>query len=280
MPERIVQMLKTRVASAIVIVLVTLVALLSGGPILLGILALISVIGYFELCRALKVHEEGKKYNALEVPVYGMILIYFGTLFVIGDVKVLLPCIVATLILLLLVYVFLFPKFHADQVMKSLFGYIYAPIMLSFIYLIRILPNGHYIVWMVFICSWVCDTCAYAVGMLFGKHKMAPVLSPKKSVEGGIGGIVGSAFVGAAFGMLMEMKVVDDPNVIWVMAVVGAVGAVISQVGDLSASAIKRNYEIKDYGTLIPGHGGILDRFDSVIITAPIVYFLASCLLG
>ena len=114
----------------------------------------------------------------------------------------------------------------------------------------------------------------------FDRTLQAPVLSPKKSVEGGIGGIVGSAFVGAAFRMLMEMRVVDDPNVIWVMAVVGAVGAVISQVCDLSASAIKRNYDIKDYGTLIPGHGGILDRFDSVIITAPIVYFLASCLLG
>lgn len=272
-------MLKTRVASAIVIVIVTVAALLCGGPVLLGILAAISMIGYYELCRVCKVHVADQKYNGLEVVMYISTVAYYIVLFIIGNDSVVLPFIVLAFIMQFFVYVFSFPKFQADQVMKNMFCFLYAPILLSFIYLIRILPNGHYIVWMIFICSWVCDTCAYAVGMLIGKHKMAPVLSPKKSIEGGVGGVVGSAIVGALFGWIMQMRVTSDANSIWMMALVGAIGAMISQVGDLSASAIKRNYEIKDYGTLIPGHGGIMDRFDSVIITAPIVYFLASWLL-
>ena len=127
---------------------------------------------------------------------------------------------------------------------------------------------------MVFICSWVCDTCAYCVGVLIGKHKMAPKLSPKKSVEGSIGGITGSAVIGAVFAYFLQNSIHSQMNLMVIFAVIGAAGAVISQVGDLAASAIKRNHDIKDYGKLIPGHGGILDRFDSVIFTAPVIYFL------
>ena len=145
---------------------------------------------------------------------------------------------------------------------------IYVAVMLSFIYLTRNLPDGHFAVWLIFICSWGCDTCAYCVGMLIGRHKMAPVLSPKKSVEGAVGGVAGAALLGAVFGALTAGKV-------WEYALICAAGALISMVGDLAASAIKRNRDIKDYGKLIPGHGGILDRFDSVIFTAPIIYYLA-----
>ena len=128
-------------------------------------------------------------------------------------------------------------------------------------------------VWLIFLSSWGCDTCAYCVGVLFGKHKMAPVLSPKKSVEGGIGGIIGAALLGAVFAAAMSRfaGVSVSP---WLCAAICGVGGAISQIGDLCASAIKRNHEIKDYGKLIPGHGGILDRFDSVIFTAPIIYYL------
>ena len=102
---------------------------------------------------------------------------------------------------------------------------------------------------------------------------MAPVLSPKKSVEGGIGGILGAALIGVLYALAINHWGNACVNVLQ-FAIIGAVGGAISQVGDLAASAVKRNYDIKDYGTLIPGHGGILDRFDSVIFTAPIIYFL------
>lgn len=132
---------------------------------------------------------------------------------------------------------------------------------------------------MIFISSWICDTCAYVVGMLFGKHKLAPVLSPKKSIEGALGGVAGSALVGAVYGYFVVEPAISGQQVTWIFLLISMVGAVISQVGDLAASAIKRNHDIKDYGKLIPGHGGVMDRFDSVIFTAPMIYFLAVLLI-
>ena len=149
-----------------------------------------------------------------------------------------------------------------------LFGIVYVAVMLSFIYLTRELPGGKFHVWLIFLCSWGCDTCAYCVGMLIGKHKMAPVLSPKKSVEGAVGGVAGAALLGVIYAAATQGPMLE-------YAVICAIGALISMVGDLAASAIKRNQGIKDYGKLIPGHGGILDRFDSVIFTAPVIYFLS-----
>ena len=133
--------------------------------------------------------------------------------------------------------------------------------------------------WLVFLCSWGCDTCAYCVGVLIGKHKMSPKLSPKKSVEGAVGGVLGAALLTILYGLAFKKAMGTEVSHILIMGAISAVGALISMVGDLTASAIKRNYEIKDYGTLIPGHGGILDRFDSVIFTAPIIYFLAAYFL-
>lgn len=109
-----------------------------------------------------------------------------------------------------------------------------------------------------------------------GKHKMAPVLSPKKSIEGGVGGVVGAALLGAVYAVAINhFAPGTEANVVLYAAICG-VGGIISQIGDLAASAIKRNHDIKDYGKLIPGHGGILDRFDSVIITAPIIFYMAT----
>ena len=116
-------------------------------------------------------------------------------------------------------------------------------------------------------------------GVLLGKHRLAPVLSPKKSVEGAIGGILGSMIVGALYAYLIVESVISDQKILWIFVLISGVGAVVSQVGDLAASAIKRNHEIKDYGKLIPGHGGVMDRFDSVIFTAPMIYFLAYLLI-
>lgn len=158
--------------------------------------------------------------------------------------------------------------------MMTFFGLFYVAIMLSYVYQARELPQGAFLVWLVFICSWGCDTCAYCVGVLIGKHKMAPKLSPKKSIEGAVGGVAGAALIGALYALAVNhFAQVGAP--VGMYAAIGAVGGLISMVGDLAASAIKRNHNIKDYGKLIPGHGGILDRFDSVIFTAPIIYYMA-----
>ena len=151
--------------------------------------------------------------------------------------------------------------------------------MLSFIYLTRSLPHGKSLVWLIILSAWGCDTLAYCTGMLVGKHKMTPLLSPKKTIEGAIGGVLGAALLGFLYGIILHAAAPASAAHGGWFALICALGGIISQIGDLAASAIKRNYEIKDYGHLIPGHGGILDRFDSVIITAPIIYFLSLVLL-
>ena len=182
------------------------------------------------------------------------------------------------LILVMAVYVFAFPKYVSEQVMTAYFGVFYVAIILSYIYHTRLLKDGLFLVGLVFLCSWGCDTCAYCVGVLIGKHKMAPKLSPKKSIEGGIGGLAGAALLGALYALAIN-KWGGASAGVGEYALICFVGGIISMIGDLAASAIKRNHEIKDYGKLIPGHGGILDRFDSVIFTAPVIYYLAVALM-
>lgn len=271
-------MFKTRCISAVFLVIIAAVTLIMGGPVLAVILYLISMTAFYELSKACKIHSN-QKCNALETVGYLAITVYYGLLFFRGREAFFTPWLVFFFLLLLFVYVFAFPKFEAVQVMTTFFCVLYAPVMFSFIYMTRWTRLGIYMVWMIFISSWISDTFAYLTGMLLGKHKLAPILSPKKSIEGSIGGITGSALVGALFGWFLYHNGIEDMRMIWSFAVIGGIGSMISQVGDLAASAIKRNHDIKDYGKLIPGHGGIMDRFDSVIVTAPMIYFLTIWLI-
>ena len=262
-------MFKTRLLSGIVLVALLLLTIIPGGYLLFFPLMGISLIGMKELYRAMKVYKEGD--HGLEIAGYLCAVLYYGAILA-GFERYGMAAVLATLIVLMSVYVFTYPKYRATQVMAAFFGFIYVAVMLSFIYLSRSLTGGIFHVWLIFLCSWGCDTFAYCVGMLIGKHKMAPVLSPKKSVEGAVGGVVGAILLGVAYGAATDGDLAA-------YGIICGVGALISMVGDLAASAIKRNQEIKDYGTLIPGHGGILDRFDSVIFTAPIIYFLSTVLM-
>lgn len=266
-------MFKTRLLSGIVLVLIALFTLISGGRILFATLFIISLIGMNELYKVFDIHKK-----APGICGYLFAIAYYGLLYA----KPLLPegvdwfllLFMAFMIAMMIILVFGYPKYRTEQIFVAFFGLFYVAVMLSFIYRTRLLPAGIFTVWLVFICSWGCDTCAYCVGMLIGKHKMAPKLSPKKSVEGGIGGIVGAALLAVIYALAINHFGNAGVDVVR-FAVIGAAGGAISQVGDLAASAIKRFHDIKDYGKFIPGHGGILDRFDSVIVTAPIIYYLA-----
>lgn len=263
-------MFKTRLISGIILVIIALATIISGSWILFFTLLAVSLIGMRELYKVMKVSDE--HVTVLELVGYlGAVLYYIAMKADFGNYGTM--AIIISMILILFVYVFGYPKYRAEQVMAAFFGMVYVAVMLSFIYLTRNLPDGKFLVWLIFLCSWGCDTCAYCVGMLIGKHKMAPVLSPKKSIEGAVGGVVGAALLGVIYAAATQGKMAE-------YALICAVGALISMVGDLAASAIKRNQNIKDYGKLIPGHGGILDRFDSVIITAPVIYYLAKTILG
>lgn len=266
-------MFKTRLLSGIVLVIILIATVGCGGNVLFGVLGVISLIGMTELYKVVNVEKKTIAFAG-----YLAAIAYYALLYV-NRMDLLPLLIMAFMILLMAVYVFTFPTFVADQVVTVFFGVFYVAMMMSFVYQTRMLPDGSVVVWLIFLSSWGCDTCAYCVGMLIGKHKMAPKLSPKKSVEGGIGGIVGAALLGAIFAAAMNHFAEAGANVLHYAIICGAGGA-ISQIGDLAASAIKRNHDIKDYGKLIPGHGGILDRFDSVLFTAPVIYFLATFLSG
>lgn len=269
---------KERTISAVILVIAAFASILPGGIILAVVLYGISMVGFFELTKACGVRE-GQKPNTLEIVGLVAITCYYLVTYFVQDASYAVMVILLAMIAMMSVYVFGFPKYHANQVMDAYFSLIYAPVMLSFVLLTRQLDDGIYLVWMIFISSWISDTFAYLAGVMLGRHKLAPVLSPKKSVEGSVGGIVGAALFGALFGAYLDSSLGQEQYVM-ILAVVGGVGSVISQVGDLAASAVKRNHEIKDYGNLIPGHGGIMDRFDSVIFTAPITYFLITILMN
>lgn len=261
-----------RIISGTFLLIAAIFFLLFGGLPLLLILLFCSEVGLFEFYRATKVLPEGKIFSPLSVTGYLLTGVFYFFLFWKNDTEHMLFIAVSLIVITMIIYVFTFPKYHADQIAYCIFGFLYVPLMLSFVYRVRALEHGIFTVWLIFLASWVCDSCAYLTGMAIGKHKLAPVLSPKKSIEGAIGGILGSVLAGFLYSYFVLEK--QMPGTMIGILIVCAVGAVVSQTGDLAASAIKRNHEIKDYGHLIPGHGGILDRFDSVIFTAPMIYFL------
>lgn len=256
-----------RLISGIILVVIALVTIITGKDVLLGTVVIISLIGLFELLRVFNL-----QWKIIGIIGYITTIVYY--MLIRFDAKdYLIIMFIAYLVTLMAAYVFTFPKFKADDIMVCFFGLFYVVLMLSYVYQVRMMEDGKYVVWLIFLCSWGCDTCAYLVGVMFGKHKMAPVLSPKKSIEGGIGGIIGAAILGFIYATIFKDKLTIS-NACIVFPIVCAVGGIISQIGDLCASGIKRNHDIKDYSKLIPGHGGILDRFDSVIITAPIIFYL------
>ncbi|MCL2864204.1 MAG: phosphatidate cytidylyltransferase [Lachnospiraceae bacterium] len=265
-------MFKTRLLSGVLLLVIALLTIIPGGDILLALIAAISLIGLGELLRVFQTDR-----SALGVCAYIFAVVYFLSLRFAYLLPENFPPVFALLamayvIVLLAIMVFAFPKYKIEQLMASFFGFFYVVVMLSFVYQIRMLPIGVFSVWLIFICSWGSDTFAYCAGMLLGKHKLAPKLSPKKSIEGAVGGVVGAAVLGLLYALAINAW--SDTHVaVLLFVIIGAVGSIISQIGDLAASAMKRQYDIKDYGRLIPGHGGILDRFDSVIITAPIIFY-------
>ena len=262
----------TRLISGILLLTALFFVLYTGGDILFCACAALSICGLIELFQVFNLANSRLAYIGylLTIFYYIMIIFYRST----G----ILLFLIILLLLLLMFYVFSFPKFNIKQVSMIFFAIIYVAVTFSFIYLIRTRSNyGIYFVWLIFISSWGSDTCAYCCGMIFGKHKLSPILSPNKTVEGAIGGIIGAMLLGALYTYIMFYKINSDIQFSCIrVGLACGIGAIISMIGDLTASAIKRDFKVKDFGNVIPGHGGILDRFDSVIFTAPALYFILS----
>lgn len=184
------------------------------------------------------------------------------------------------------VMVFQHGKYTIPDMAVTMLGVFYVVFLFSFIILVRNMGDrGDLYIWLVFAGAWATDTAAYLTGVSIGRTKILPEVSPKKSLEGSIGGVVGCVAVMTALGIYLNTLGIYYQNgvsgiPVYHYIILGILCGCISQVGDWAASAIKRYTGIKDYGRLMPGHGGVLDRFDSILLTAPVVYFYLSLFLS
>lgn len=231
---------------------------------------IISLIGMFEFYRAIS----QKEFKPIQFIGYAMLLVYY--LLQNNFEYLSYITIIATFVLLMIPVIT--RKYTFIDVALTLMGFMYVGVFFSFIYLVSEKDLGNYYVWLIFIGSWITDTFAYYSGRLFGKTKLCPEVSPKKTVEGSVGGLVGAALISGLYGFIINNFVTTFP--IYHFVIIGAICGVFSQFGDLVASSIKRYVGIKDYSKLIPGHGGILDRFDSILFSGVIVFFYLTIIIG
>ena len=163
-------------------------------------------------------------------------------------------------------------KYNIKDIAITFFGICYIVIFLMYIPIIRETINGRITIWYVFIAAWGTDIFAYLIGRKFGKHKFSKI-SPNKSIEGCIAGVIGSVISMLLYTFVCNTYLGMNFNYYYIM-IIGVVLSLVGQIGDFAASSIKRYTGIKDFSNLIPGHGGMLDRIDSVIFIAPFAYFL------
>ena len=188
---------------------------------------------------------------------------------------IVLLCVIITLLFLIALH----GKVDYRELFSTMFMTFYITVFTACIALTRHKVGLKYMI-VIFLIAWTSDTAAYFTGTFLGKHKLIPNVSPKKTVEGSLGAVIASGLVCVLYVYIAKKFGYEFPAGVYPkIAVLGIIGSVASQLGDLAASAVKRDTGIKDYGKIFPGHGGFMDRFDSVIFIAPIVYFYCLMLI-
>ncbi len=258
-------MLILRVLSALVGIPLILVAVYYGGPWYAGLIAVIAVIAVYEFNNMFI----NKMHKIPHLITYPGVLIFIAVTYF-DLFHLLFPLI--TLIFLILFSSSLF-RVKISTVIDSaivLWGIVYIGFLLSHMIMLRLNPEGMIFTYILLGGVWIHDTLAYFVGSKWGINKMAPDISPKKSVEGSLAGIIGTVIVFISASILYPQLIPTGP----ILSALFALGlSVFAQLGDLMESAMKRKLEVKDAGSIIPGHGGVLDRFDSLMVAAPFAYY-------
>ncbi|MBR5155902.1 MAG: phosphatidate cytidylyltransferase [Clostridia bacterium] len=257
--------MKTRIITGLVLALLLVLVLLSNVYVITGAVAVIAIMGLYEFYKATGIKDH------IGLCTLGYVAGLFVVLRQYTPSDKYMLAIYAFMLCLFVIMLKDHKKISVTEAGLVIFSIIYIPLFLSTLTGIYNLQNGIYFLWLVFIGAFMTDTCAYFSGCFFGKHKLCPDISPKKTIEGSIGGSLGCVAIVLLYGLLLEKQFGLNVNYIK-LGILGLLIAIISQIGDLTASIIKRKYGVKDYGTLFPGHGGILDRLDSIIATAPLVY--------
>ncbi len=261
-------MLKSRLISGVIGAVLLIAIVLSGTVPLRIAVALISALMVYELGRAVKLHAA----FILPAALFAALL---SSEVIPPDFREAVVC----LFLLVALFTLLcgHKRLHTtDAALCCLFA-VFVGFFMGCITKIRLAEGGEYWIWLVFIGAWVSDVFAYFSGRFFGKRKLIPAVSPKKTVAGAIGGALGAAAGFLLFGYLANAGLGNVHLVGLFFA--GLVAAVCGQIGDLVASVIKRQYGIKDYGKIMPGHGGAMDRFDSILFVAPVLSFYMQLVL-
>ena len=271
--------MKQRLITSAFIVLIFLPLLIFSEYIIYPIaLSLLAFVAVFEILKCIGV---GKN-PAVAVPSYILAAaLPFAARFAEDDPGVYLLSLAAIqfayLIYLMGVGVFSKGKLKLCDVAEVFFMVTYVTVSFTSMSLIRYIfgEAGQYLLFLLFIISWITDSCAYIVGSFIGKHKLIPEISPKKTVEGAVGGVVFAIAGSMLYGLVVSLidSGVESVNYIALM-IFGLVLSVVSQIGDLVASLLKREHGIKDYGKVFPGHGGIMDRFDSILAVSTILLIL------
>jgi phosphatidate cytidylyltransferase len=193
-----------------------------------------------------------------------------------GSADNLVPFAVSMIVLGLLTWEVLTPRHCLERLANTLLGVFFVGWTLAFLINIReLFPHGEYYTYMLFLTVWSCDTAAYFAGRSFGKHKLNPEVSPKKTWEGAVAGF----FAAVIISFLLRALFVPDDMPFWGALLLGAAAGVTGQISDLAESVLKRSAGVKDSSSLLPGHGGILDRFDSYLLLAPLYYYILLAVL-
>lgn len=259
--------MKQRVISGIAGVVLLIAVLALGTPFVEIAVALLAAMASVELSNATGIFANKK---LLTTTVAGTVFLvasqFFGnTLFT--------PAMYVYIVAVFAVYMINMETIKLKDISVTFFLAVYVAFMFGHLILVRNMYNGHLLVWLVFIGAFITDTAALFGGKFFGKHKLCTKLSPKKTVEGAVSGIIGCVIATLVYCLICRIGFNVFPNYGYAMLI--AFGAsIVSQVGDLSASCIKRQFGIKDYGKIMPGHGGVMDRFDSILFVAPFVYYM------
>lgn len=262
-----------RILSGLIIGIIVFIVLIFGNiyvvDTFLGIMALISIKELYDVLNKKKYHPVKWIGYLVSIGICFLHVIPSDYLY-----TYILALITLSMILLFITTIVKYRKVSIGDIAVTILGICYIDLMIMFISLIRAFENGKFLVWYLFICAWATDVFALVFGILFGKHHFTEV-SPKKTIEGCIGGTTMAIVAMIIYTVVINKTVGLTINVGWI-AFASLFISLIGQMGDLAASVIKRYAKVKDYGNLIPGHGGMLDRIDSLLFIAPITYF---CLL-
>lgn len=251
-----------RTISALLALPILFIVLLNGGPFLYGAAIILSFIGQYEFYRAFdKTHNPVIKFG------YIMTLFWYMGLYLDLPKSYETFCIMVYLFGLMGHIVFSKNTTVLFDEMISFMGFFYVAFTISHILMISDGGDAFFL-WYPFIIAFSTDTFAYLTGKLIGKRPLIPSVSPKKTVEGSLGGLFFCIALSVLYAYILK------PEFIGYAVLLGVIGSPMSQVGDLVASKIKRMNKIKDFGKIMPGHGGVLDRFDSLIMTIPLVYYV------